>query len=99
MRNDPDGSSTNSVGMASRYDHREVLHQRGFRGVDPRRVCWPLQMNGDELFVGVGPDVGDAVGEIKSARRSEECPGQLLAAVAAEFGARGVDLQVGLRAP
>jgi hypothetical protein len=49
-------------------------------------------------YFGVGPDVGDAVGEIERAWWSEVRPGQLLAAVSAERGTGGVDMQIGLPA-
>src|SRR5271155_2030240 len=97
MRNDPDGRSTSSVGMGSAYDDGEVLHQRGFRGTEPRRILRPFQMNGDQISTRVGPDVGDAVSELQGALGSEECSGELLAAVSAELDAHSVDLEVGFR--
>jgi hypothetical protein len=55
-------------------------------------------MDGDQVFVGVGPDVGDAVGEFQGARWPEECSGEFLAAVSAEVGAHDVDVKTWLRA-
>src|SRR5438105_156222 len=97
MRNDPVGRSTSSVGIGSGYDDGEFLHQRGFGGTEPRSILGPLQLNGNQIISGVGPDVGDAVGELARALGSEECSGELLAAVSAELDPHGVDLQVRLR--
>src|SRR3984957_5371814 len=97
MRNDPDGRATRWGGMGSGYDDGEVLHQRGFRGTEPRRILRPFQVNGDQIFIGVGTDVGDAIGEFDGARWPEECSGELLAAVSAELDTHRVDLEIGLR--
>ena len=48
-------------------------------------------------LIGVGPDVGDAVGEFDGALWPEECSGELLAAVSAELDTHRVDLEIGLR--
>ena len=37
--------------MGSGYDHGEVLHQRGFRGTEPRGILRPFQVNGDQIIV------------------------------------------------
>src|ERR1700744_6604174 len=97
MRNDPAGRSTSSVGMGSGYDDGEVLHQRGFRGTEPRGILRPFQVNGDQILTRVGPDVGDAVGEFTRALGTEECSGELLTAVPAELDAHRVGLEVRLR--
>src|ERR1700761_8379072 len=97
MRNDPAGRSTSSVGMGSGYDDGEVLHHRGFRGTEPCSIRWPFQVDGDQILTRVGPDVGDAVGELTRPLRSEERSDELLAAVAAELDAYRVDLEVDFR--
>jgi len=71
--------------------------KRGLRGPEPRRILRPFQVNGDQIFIGVGPDVGDAVGEFDGALWPEECSGELLAAVSAELDPHRVDLEIGLR--
>jgi hypothetical protein len=58
--------------MSSGYDDREFLHQRGFRRAEPRGVFRPFHVDGDQVLGGVGPDVGEPVGELDGARLPAE---------------------------
>ncbi len=68
-----------------------------FADGEPRGVCGPLHADNDQVLGGVGPDVGEPVGELDGARRARERPDEFLTAVSAEFGTHGVDLKLRLR--
>ena len=51
--------------MRSGYDDRELLHQRGFRRTETRGVLRPFHVDRDQVLGGVGPDMGEPVGELE----------------------------------
>jgi hypothetical protein len=53
--------------MASRNDDSELPHQCGFRGIECGGTCRALQLDGDQVLFGIGPDMGHPIGEIISA--------------------------------